>query len=184
MPSVHKDLGSTLSTTSRQKTSYPRRATVLLLPPHPQLLSCWPSSSQRALWLRLCRVSNHFVFEVRNMLGLRTTGAPRRAQGSYLSLGPMCRHGWFRHPEAVFRWAPQAEVGSGDHRPGQGFSGARCTWGALCRTRPLTSSRPVKERHVLRVQEVAAPPFPVVFSPCRPTDLHFLLISDVIGTRK
>lgn len=96
----------------------------------------------------------------------------------------MCRHGWFQHSEAVFLWAPQAEVGSGDHQPGQGFSGARCTWGALCRTRPLTSSRPVKERHVLRIQEVAPPPFPVWFSPCRPTVPHFLLISDVMGTRK
>lgn len=80
----------------------------------------------------------------RSKLELRTLGAPRRT--SYLSLGPMYRHGWLQRSEAGVLWAPQAEVGNGDHQPGQESSAARCTWGDLCRTRPLTSSRPVKER--------------------------------------
>lgn len=69
--------------------------------------------------------------------------SPGRAdRGSYLSHGPMCRLDWFPCFWALAQLAPQAKVVSGGHQPGRGSSGAGCTWGALCRTRPQISSRP------------------------------------------
>ena len=62
--------------------------------------------------------------------------------GAYHSLGPTCRRGWSQCFWALARSAPQAAVGSGGDWPGRGSSGAGCTWGSLCRTRPPTSSRP------------------------------------------
>lgn len=64
------------------------------------------------------------------------------AVGTYLSLGPTCRCGCSQYFWALALLAPWAMVGSGGDRPGRGSSGAGCTWGSLCRTRPPTSSRP------------------------------------------
>lgn len=87
------------------------------------------------------------------------TGCPgRQAEGTYLFLGPTCRCGRSRSFWALALPVPLAKVGRGGHQLGQGSSGARYTWGALCRTRPPTSSRPEWGRELLGAQDAEESP--------------------------
>lgn len=81
-----------------------------------------------------------------------------RANGTYLSHGPTCRLDWSQCFWALAPLAPQAKVVSGGHQPGRGSSGAGCTWAALCRTRPLTSSRPERGETAAQSAECRAAP--------------------------
>lgn len=97
-----------------------------------------------------------------------------RATGSHLSLEPTCRRGWPQCSWVLALPAPQAKVGSGGRQPGQGSSGAGCTWGVLCRTRPQTSSRPVwgdiSLEHKMQspCAEQSLPACPLASAPCFP----------------
>lgn len=95
--------------------------------------------------------------------GSVTAAIPGRgAKGTYLSLGPTCRHDQSQCFWAFARWAPWAKVGSGGHWPGRGSSAAGCTWGALCRTRPPTSSRPGRGDICLEQGTHSSPPCAVL----------------------